>query len=50
VMFSMFVLWMVVFLGIFRRWRWTPILVLVTLVWTALLLRLHITSPIPLEF
>ena len=50
VMFSMFVIWVVVFLGIFRRWRWIPLLALVALVWTVVLLKMHVTSPIPLEF
>ncbi|MDP1878585.1 MAG: hypothetical protein Q8M17_13635 [Actinomycetota bacterium] len=49
-MFSMFVLWIAVFAGIFLRWRWTVGLVLVTLAWTVVLLRLHISSPIPLNF
>ena len=50
VMLSMFVLWIVVFVGIFRGWRWTPILALATLGWTLVLLRLHMTSDIPLSF
>ena len=49
-MLSMFVLWLVVFAGIARRWRWTPALVVVTLVWTAVLLKSHMTDPIPLNF
>jgi len=50
VMLSMFVLWIVVFLGIFRGWRSTPFLVLGTLAWTLVLLRLHMTSDTPLSF
>lgn len=50
VMLSMFVLWIVVFVGIFRGWRWTPILALATLGWTLVLLRFHMTSDIPLSF
>lgn len=49
-MFSMFALWIVVFLGVFFKRRWTIPLALVTLVWTLVLLRLHMTSPIPLNF
>lgn len=50
VMLSMFVLWVVVFIGIFRGWRWTPLLALATLGWTLVLLRLHMTSDLPLSF
>lgn len=50
VMFSMFVLWFIVFVGIFLRKKWVPALVVVTLVWTAVLLRMHMTDPIPLNF
>lgn len=49
-MLSMFILWIVVFIGIFRAWRWTPLLALGTLAWTLVLLRLHMTSEIPLSF
>lgn len=49
-MLSMFVLWAIVFLGIFLRRRWVTPLVLVTIVWTLVLLRLHMTDPIPLNF
>ena len=48
-MFSMFVLWMIAFIGVFLRRRWT-IVVVVTLVWTGVLLKLHMTSDIPLNF
>ncbi|MGA1481178.1 MAG: hypothetical protein ACO38N_08910 [Candidatus Nanopelagicales bacterium] len=48
-MLSMFVLWIVVFIGIFRGWRWTPILALATLGWTLVLLRFNMTSDIPLS-
>jgi nitrate/nitrite transporter NarK len=50
VMLSMFVLWLVVFAGIVLRWRWTPGLVIVTLIWTAVLLKLHMNDAIPLNF
>jgi hypothetical protein len=50
VMFLMFVIWVVVFIGIFRGWRWTPLLVLANLGYTLLVLRIHMTDPIPLNF
>lgn len=50
VMLLMFVLWIGVFVGIARNWRWTPALSLVTMVVTVVLLRVHMTSPIPLNF
>jgi hypothetical protein len=50
VMLLMFVVWLVVFIGIFRRWRWTPLLVLANLAYTLLVLRIHMTDPIPLNF
>ena len=50
VMFSMFVLWIAVFLGIFFRKKWVPALAVVSLIWTLVLLRLHMTDPIPLSF
>ena len=46
----MFVLWFVVFIGVFLRKGLVIPLTLVTLVWTLLLLRLHMTDPIPLNF
>lgn len=49
-MFAMFVLWMAVFVGIFLKWRWTVAVVLIALVYTVLILRLHISDPIPLNF
>jgi len=49
-MFSMFVLWTIILVGAFLRRRWTIPLTLVTLVWTLILLRLHMTSPLPLNF
>lgn len=49
-MLSMFVLWAIVFLGVFFRRGWVIPLTLVTLAWTLLLLRLHMTDPIPLSF
>ncbi|MDO8732131.1 MAG: hypothetical protein Q7L55_06115 [Actinomycetota bacterium] len=49
-MFSMFLLWMAAFLAIILRWKWTIALVLVCLVWTAVILKSHISDPIPLNF
>lgn len=49
-MFSMFVLWFIVFIGVFMRRGWVIPLVIVALLWTGLLLRLHMTDPIPLSF
>lgn len=49
-MFSMFVLWAAVFLGVVFRKSWVIPITLVTLGWTLLLLRLHMTDPIPLNF
>jgi len=50
VMLMMFVLWIAVFLGVFARRKWVIPLSIVALVWTAVLLRLHMTDPLPLEF
>jgi len=50
VMFLMFVVWLVVFVGIFRGWRWTPLLALANLAYTLIVLRVHMTDPIPLNF
>ena len=49
-MFSMFALWIIVFIGIFWRKRWVTPLALVTLAWTLVLLTMHMTDPIPLNF
>ena len=49
-MFSMFVLWVVVFAGIYRRARWTIPVAVVTMMWSLVLLKLHMTDPIPLNF
>jgi len=49
-MFSMFVLWLIVLVGVFRHARWTLPLGVVSLVWTLVLLRLHMNSGIPLNF
>lgn len=49
-MLSMFVLWTIVFVGIFVRRRWVIPVSLVTIIWTVVLLRLHMTDPIPLNF
>lgn len=50
VMLLMFVIWLVVFIGIFRGWRWVPLLALANLAYTLLVLRIHMTDPIPLNF
>ena len=50
VMLLMFLLWIAAFVGVFLRWRWTPALVIVSLLWTLFLLRSHMTSDIPLNF
>ena len=49
-MLSMFVLWIIVFAGTFLRKRWVTPLALVTIAWTLVLLKLHMTDPIPLNF
>lgn len=49
-MFSMFVLWFLVFVGIFARKNWVPTLAIVAMVWTLVLLVLHMSDPIPLNF
>ena len=49
-MLLMFLLWIAAFVGVFLRWRWTPALVIVSLLWTLFLLRSHMTSDIPLNF
>jgi len=49
-MLSMFILWAIVLVAVFRRPRWVIPLTLVTLVWTIVLLDLHMTSTIPLNF
>ena len=50
VMFSMFVVWIVVYVGIFLRKRWVIPIALVAMAWTLVLLTLHMTDPIPLNF
>jgi len=49
-MLLMFLLWIAVFLGIFFRRHWVIPLSIAALVWTAVVLRLHMTDPIPLSF
>ena len=49
-MFSMFLLWAVVYAGIVLRKRWVIPVTVLTLVWTLVLLKLHMTNPIPLNF
>jgi hypothetical protein len=50
VMLSMFALWIIVFIGVFFQKRWVTPLSIAALVWTVVLLRLHMTDPIPLSF
>jgi hypothetical protein len=49
-MFAMFVLWIAALLGVFLHRRWTIPVALVALAWTAVILRLHMSSDIPLNF
>lgn len=49
-MFLMFVLWMAAFVGVLLRWRPTIGIALVAMAWTLVVLRLHISSEIPLNF
>ena len=49
-MFAMFALWIVAFVGVFLHRRWTIPVALVALAWTAVILRLHMSSDIPLNF
>lgn len=49
-MLAMFVLWLIVFLAAFRRWRLTVPLALVTLLYTLVILKSHMTSELPLSF
>jgi hypothetical protein len=46
----MFVLWFLVFVGIFLRRAWVPTLSIAAMVWTLVLLLMHMTDPIPLNF
>lgn len=49
-MFSMFALWAIVFVGVALHQRWVTPLAIVAFVWTLVLLKLHISDPIPLNF
>ncbi len=49
-MLSMFVLWFIVFIGVFIKKKWAIPFTLVALAWTVVLLNLHMTDPIPLSF
>jgi hypothetical protein len=49
-MLLMFVLWILAFVGVFLRWRWTPGIVIVSLIWTLILLKSHMSSELPLNF
>jgi hypothetical protein len=49
-MLLMFVLWFAVFVGVFARQRWVIPLSLVSMVYTLIVLKSHMTDPIPLNF
>ena len=49
-MISMFALWIVVFILGAKRSKWALPLAIVTIVWSTILLRLHMTDPIDLNF
>ena len=49
-MFSVFVLWTIVFIGIFLRKKWVTPVALVTLGVTVLVLSFHMSSDLPLNF
>ena len=46
----MFALWMIVFVGVFRYRSWVIPLAVVAIIWSVLVLRIHMTSPIDLNF
>ena len=48
-MFSMFALWLIVFILVLRKSKFVPGLAIVTLMWTLILLRLHMTSDLGLS-
>jgi hypothetical protein len=48
-MFSMFALWLIVFILVLRKSKFVPGLTIVTLIWTLILLRLHMTSDLGLS-
>jgi hypothetical protein len=50
VMFAMFAAWMIVVGFIFARPKWVPVATIASLVLTLILLRSHISDPIPLNF
>ena len=49
-MLLMFVLWLAVFVGVFARQRWVIPLTLVSMAYTVIILKSHMTDPIPLNF
>lgn len=49
-MIVMFILWLAVLWCAVRRPSWVPALAVVTIVLTGVLLKLHMTSAIPLNF
>lgn len=49
-MFSMFVAWMVTFALVFVKPKYAPVAAILTMVLTLVLLRSHISDPIPLNF
>jgi hypothetical protein len=50
VMFLIFVLWAVTYVGIFLHKRWTIPMAIVSILYTLVMLRFHMTDPIPLNF
>jgi len=49
-MFLMFVFWGVTYVGVFLHKRWTIPAALVSLAYTLVMLRVHMTDTIPLNF
>jgi hypothetical protein len=50
VMFLIFVLWAVTYVGIFLHKKWTIPMAIVSILYTLAMLRFHMTDPIPLSF
>lgn len=50
VMFLIFILWAVTYVGIFLHKKWTIPMAVVSIVYTLVMLRFHMTDPIPLSF
>ncbi len=49
-MFLIFVLWAVTYVGIFLHKKWTIPMAIVSILYTLVMLRYHMTDPIPLSF